>query len=135
MHVSIKEQALRLIGDLPDNTGWDEVLYVLTGAATAGGAWPAGAVREFRPTYGEPTATGTTGEARVSYDFDVIVERDAEGWYVGSVPALEGCHTQARSVDQLMGRIREAIELALEVAGGRPSDTGFVGVRRVSVTV
>jgi predicted RNase H-like HicB family nuclease len=48
-------------------------------------------------------------------EFSVIVERDAEGYYVASVPELPGCHTQARSLDKLIVRIREAIELCLEV--------------------
>ena len=46
--------------------------------------------------------------------FNVIVERDSEGYYVASVPELRGCHTQARSLDVLMKRIQEAIELCLE---------------------
>jgi len=45
--------------------------------------------------------------------FNVIVERDTEGYYVASVPELAGCHTQARSLDKLIERIREAIELCL----------------------
>jgi len=49
--------------------------------------------------------------------FDVVVERDAEGYFVASVPALPGCHTQARSLDDLMARIQEAISLCLEVQG------------------
>ena len=53
----------------------------------------------------------------MSRDFSVVIERDAEGYYVASVPALRGCHTQARSLDELMERIREAIELCLEVEG------------------
>ncbi len=48
--------------------------------------------------------------------FNVIIERDAEGYYVASVPELPGCHTQARSLDTLMKRVQEAIELCLEVA-------------------
>jgi predicted RNase H-like HicB family nuclease len=44
-------------------------------------------------------------------EFSVIVERDSEGWYVASVPELPGCHTQAKSLDKLMERIREAIEV------------------------
>ena len=48
-------------------------------------------------------------------EFNVIIERDSEGYYVASVPELPGCHTQARSLDTLMKRIREAIELCLEV--------------------
>lgn len=47
--------------------------------------------------------------------FNVVIERDREGYYVASVPALRGCHTQARSLDELMVRIKEAIELCLEV--------------------
>jgi predicted RNase H-like HicB family nuclease len=45
--------------------------------------------------------------------FSVIIERGAEGYYVASVPALRGCHTQAQSLDELMARIREAVELCL----------------------
>ena len=47
--------------------------------------------------------------------FDVIIERDTDGYYVASVPALPGCHTQAKSLATLMQRVREAIELCLEV--------------------
>ena len=47
--------------------------------------------------------------------FDVVVERDSEGYFVASVPALQGCHSQAKSLDGLMVRVREAIELCLEV--------------------
>jgi predicted RNase H-like HicB family nuclease len=64
--------------------------------------------------------------------FNVVVERDEAGWFVASVPALPGCHTQARSLDELMSRIREAIEAYLE-AGDVPTSLEFVGVRRVSV--
>jgi predicted RNase H-like HicB family nuclease len=49
--------------------------------------------------------------------FNVIVERDEEGFYVASVPELRGCHTQAKSLDTLMERIREAIDLCLEEQG------------------
>jgi predicted RNase H-like HicB family nuclease len=52
-------------------------------------------------------------------DFNVLIERDAKGYYVASVPALKGCHTQAKSLDKLMKRVREAIELCLEVQGLR----------------
>lgn len=47
--------------------------------------------------------------------FSVIIERDAEGYFVASVPALRGCHTQAKSLDELMARVREAVELCFEV--------------------
>ncbi len=66
-------------------------------------------------------------------EFSVIVHRDEQGFYVASVPALRGCHTQARSLDKLMERIREAIELCLEVEEASPSDDEFIGVQRVTV--
>jgi predicted RNase H-like HicB family nuclease len=47
--------------------------------------------------------------------FNVVIGRDEEGFYVASVPELHGCHTRAQSLDVLMERIREAIELCLEV--------------------
>lgn len=49
--------------------------------------------------------------------FLVVVERDEDGYLVASVPSLHGCHTQARSMDQLMERVSEAIQLCLEETG------------------
>lgn len=43
--------------------------------------------------------------------FSVLVERDEDGYYIASVPELPGCHTQAKTLDQLTSRIKEAIEL------------------------
>jgi predicted RNase H-like HicB family nuclease len=66
-------------------------------------------------------------------EFDVVIEKDTEGCYVASVPALAGRHTQAHSLDELMERVREVIELCLE-AQSEPAETlEFVGVQRVSV--
>lgn len=67
-------------------------------------------------------------------EFDVVVERDEEGFYVATVPVLRGCHTQARSLDELMSRIQEAIELCLEVEGEPTGELEFVGVQRVRVS-
>lgn len=67
--------------------------------------------------------------------FNVIIERDAEGYYIASVPELSGCHTQAKSLDTLMKRIREAIELCLEVQNEETIPQEFVGVQQVWVEV
>lgn len=66
-------------------------------------------------------------------EFNVIIERDEEGYYVGTVPELQGCHTQAKSLDKLMQRIREAIALCLEVEGKPTASHEFIGVQRVLV--
>ena len=69
----------------------------------------------------------------MTQQFDVVVEKDSEGFFVASVPALPGCHTQAKSLDELMLRIREAIELCVEVQGRTFERLDFVGVQRVTV--
>jgi predicted RNase H-like HicB family nuclease len=66
-------------------------------------------------------------------NFNVVIERDEEGYYVASVPELPGCHTQAKSMDQLLRRIKQAIELYLEVEGEEAGALDFVGVQRVTV--
>jgi predicted RNase H-like HicB family nuclease len=57
--------------------------------------------------------------------FDVIIEKNSAGFFVASVPALLGCHSQAKSLDDLMERIREDIELCLEVQGEPPRTSRF----------
>jgi predicted RNase H-like HicB family nuclease len=66
-------------------------------------------------------------------EFDVVIEKDSEGYYVASVPALKGCHTQAKSLDKLMDRVREVIELCLEVEGHEFEPLEFVGVQKIKV--
>jgi len=68
-------------------------------------------------------------------EFDVVVEKDADGYYVASVPALHGCHTQARSLDKLLVRVQEAIALCIEVEGKPVETNRFVGVQRVTVSL
>lgn len=64
--------------------------------------------------------------------FDVVVKRDEDGYYVASVPELPGCHTQAKGLDDLMARIKEAILLCLETEGCN-CVSSFVGVQVVEV--
>jgi len=66
-------------------------------------------------------------------EFDVIIEKDEEGYYVASVPSIKGCHTQAKSLDQLMERIKEAIEVCLEDKGIDIYPYNFIGVRKVII--
>ena len=66
-------------------------------------------------------------------EFSVIIERDAEGYYVASVPGLRGRHTQAMSLDDLMAGVREAVELCLEAQGENVEPLDFIGVQRITV--
>ncbi len=65
--------------------------------------------------------------------FDVIIERDDEGHYVASVPQLPGCHTQAKSLDEVTQRIREAIELCLALQGAPKQSLEFIGIQRITI--
>jgi len=69
--------------------------------------------------------------------FSVFIERDEDGFFVASVPQLPGCHTQAKTMDGLLDRVREAIMLYLETEGKPLKDikTEFVGIQLIEVSV
>ena len=67
-------------------------------------------------------------------EFTVIIEQDEDGWLVGSVPSLTGCHTQASNMEELLENIKEAILLCLEVEEDDTAESlTLVGVHRVTV--
>jgi len=65
--------------------------------------------------------------------FTIVIERDEESFYVATVPGLRGCHTQAKTLDMLMKRAREVIELCLESEGGGSGSLELVGIQQISV--
>jgi predicted RNase H-like HicB family nuclease len=65
-------------------------------------------------------------------EFNVVIERDEDGYFVASVPELRGCHTQAKSLDVLMKRVKEAIQLCLEIE--EPVSNEFIGIQRVAIS-
>ena len=73
----------------------------------------------------------------MSTEYTIVIEKDEDDYYVGSVPGLLGCHTQGKSIDQLLERMQEAIALWFEVEeqdAPRPLElVGVVGVQRISV--
>ena len=87
--------------------------------------WPRWAQTESRRIMDE--------DSRLLHQFDVIIERDDEGYYVASVPQLPGCHTQARSLDEVTQRVREAIELCLEAEGAPERSLEFIGIQRITI--
>ena len=71
---------------------------------------------------------------KMKNEYTILIEKDEDGYYVGSIPALPGCHSQAKSVDQLMERMEEAIALWLEVEQETdPSPLEWVGIQRLAV--
>ncbi|MDP7181116.1 MAG: type II toxin-antitoxin system HicB family antitoxin [Candidatus Woesearchaeota archaeon] len=65
--------------------------------------------------------------------FTVLVEKDEEGWLVSEVVGLPGCHTQAKSMDELMQRTKEAIKAYLESEDQPELLHEFVGVKQIEV--
>jgi len=70
-------------------------------------------------------------------EFTVIIEQDEDGIYVASVPELPGCHTQAETLDELNRRIKEAIELYLEVEPEKEEERhlDFIGIQKVKIEI
>lgn len=65
--------------------------------------------------------------------FTVLIEQDEDGYYVATVPALRGCHTQAKTLDTLMKRVREVIELCLEDNNNHVGPLDLIGIQQISV--
>lgn len=71
----------------------------------------------------------------VKRTFTVLIEKDEDGILVASVPALKSCYTQAKTMDELLVRIQETIELCLEVEDEELFINQFVGVQQVEVQI
>lgn len=65
--------------------------------------------------------------------YTLVIERDEEGWLVSEVVELPGCHTQAKSMDELIKRTKEAIEAYLEGNDHAVSFERFVGIQQIEV--
>ena len=68
------------------------------------------------------------------FEFPVIIEKDEDGVLIASVPSIPGCHSHAKTLPTLIKRIKEAIELCLEVSGPIHPNK-FVGLQEVEVSV
>lgn len=68
-------------------------------------------------------------------EFNVLIEKDTDGYFVATVPSLRGCHTQAKSLDELIERIQEAIALCLEFEADTSEALEFVGIQKVAVQI
>jgi len=65
-------------------------------------------------------------------EFNVIIEKGEDGYLVSEVIGMPGCHTQAKTVDELMKRTKEAISLYIKCTKEIPAET-FVGFQKLMV--
>jgi predicted RNase H-like HicB family nuclease len=68
-------------------------------------------------------------------DFTILIEQDEDGMYVATVPEIPGCYTQARTMHQLLERIKEAIEVCLEADNKDIKPLKFIGIQKVNISV
>ena len=71
----------------------------------------------------------------MSFEYLVLIEEDEDGLLVGSVPSLKSCHTQAKTMPELLKRIKEAIELCVKVERKAPKPLRFIGLQEIRVAV
>ena len=65
--------------------------------------------------------------------YNIIIEKDEEGWYVSEVIGLSGCHTQGKTIDQLIERTKESIRAYLELEEEPEISEEFVGIQQIEV--
>ena len=64
------------------------------------------------------------------------IEKNTEtGYYVAVVPGIPGAHTQAETLDELRGNLKEVVELCLEQMDpeARKQIPEFVGIQQLEV--
>lgn len=66
-------------------------------------------------------------------EFTVLIEQDEPGYFVATVLTLRGCHTQAKTLDTLMIRVREVIKLCLADANNHVQPLELVGIHQISL--
>ena len=66
-------------------------------------------------------------------EFNVIIEKDSAGYLVASVPQLPGCHTQAKTLESFLIRIKEAMELCVEEYGIVSEPNDFMSIQKVCI--
>ena len=66
-------------------------------------------------------------------EFNFIIEQGEDGYLISEVVELPGCHTQAKSFDELIKRTRDAISLYLKSQKDFEVNEKFLGVQRIAI--
>ena len=65
--------------------------------------------------------------------FNLIIEKDEDDWYISEVVELPGCHTQAKSMDKLIERTKEAVQAYLGNGAKHKIEEKFIGIQQIEV--
>lgn len=52
----------------------------------------------------------------MNYKYRILIEKDENGIYIASCPALEGCYSQGDTVEEALQSLKDAIQLILKLA-------------------
>lgn len=67
-------------------------------------------------------------------EFNIIIEEGVDGYLISEVIELPGCHTQAKTLDELVKRTKEAVSLYLKCQEKPFKATEkFLGVQKIAV--
>ncbi|MBU1252550.1 MAG: type II toxin-antitoxin system HicB family antitoxin [Nanoarchaeota archaeon] len=66
-------------------------------------------------------------------EFNIIIEKGEDGYLISEVIGLPGCHTQGKTMEELLTNTKEAILLCLKVMGKEKTYEKFVGIQKVEV--
>ena len=67
--------------------------------------------------------------------FNIIVEQGEDGYLISEVVGLPGCHTQAKTYDELMKRTKEAIKLYLKCKTENEPLPEFLGIHKIEIPI
>ena len=65
--------------------------------------------------------------------YTVIIEKGEDGWLISEVVGLPGCHTQAKTMEQLIERTKEAIKAYLETEEASKVTEKFIGIQQIEI--
>lgn len=67
------------------------------------------------------------------HKFNILIEEGDDGYLISEVLELPSCHTQAKTLDELMKRTKEAISLYLEHTKDQKIEDKFIGIQTLKV--
>ncbi len=66
-------------------------------------------------------------------EFNVIIEKGEDGYLISEVVEIPGCHTQGKTMDELLERTKEAIEVCLEAGNRDYIPLKLIGLQKIEV--
>lgn len=74
-----------------------------------------------------------------AYRLPVIIEKDERGYYIGKIPSLKSCYTQAKTLPELYKRLNEVAVLCMEVETRifktKLPQNEFIGIQQLEFSI